>query len=74
MTIPLSTRCPTVPGRYLFKGRYSGSLELVTVYLRLPEPLGSITFEPYLAAAGRAAHRVERFDGYWSEAIEVSSP
>lgn len=71
MTIPVSRRnLPTAPGRYLFVGDSTRLPELVTVYLREPDTYGGIQFKPHFAASP-AGHAIEKFDGYWSKALEV---
>ncbi len=72
MTIPVyPNNTPTKPGRYLFQGRFTSTSQLVNVYLRHCEPYGGATNDPYLAASGHST-AIERWDGYWSEEIEVN--
>lgn len=64
---------PTQPGQYFFKGRYSGTVDFVTVYLRSTNDKDlttwGIQFDPYLAVLEFGHKNVQSLKGVWSEQI-----
>lgn len=69
MKIPIKSKTPTEAGRYLFRGRFTGHVDLVTVS-KISYDFNGYPTTPYLGVMEWSKRNVENALGDWSEKLE----
>lgn len=69
MKIPIQSETPTQEGRYLFRGRFTGHVDLVTVR-KITHDFNGNPITSYLGVMEWAKRDVGNALGKWSEKLE----